>query len=90
MYENIIPTLIGANNDKTLIFTKKKKLVFGEDDTASACFTLAEKVKLNNELNDVKIRKEIVSCYAGGDDFTSEDKQQELENFKKSFLCSYR
>lgn len=82
MYENIIPTLIGANNDKTLIFTKKKKLVFGEDDTASACFTLAEKVKLNNELNDVKIRKEIVSCYAGGDDFTSEDKQQELENFK--------
>jgi len=82
MYENIIPTLIGVNDDKTLIFTKKKKLALGEDDTASACFPLSQKVKEKSESKDIKIRENIVSCYAGGDDFTSEDKQIELENFK--------
>ena len=44
LVDNISPTLLGVNKDKTLIFTKKKNSR-KDDETDSACITLTNTIK---------------------------------------------
>lgn len=79
LIDNISPTLLNINNDKTLVFTKKKKSTWNDID-GSACINLSDNVK-NAFAN--KIDESIVSYYAGGSDMVSEQKEQTLLDFKE-------
>ena len=84
LIDNISPTLLGINKDKTLIFTKKKR-ANSDNITDSACITLTETIK-NDELLFDKINEDIISYYAGGDELTSHTKEQTLLDFKDGKL----
>ena len=84
LIDNISPTLLGINKDKTLIFTKKKR-ANSDNTTDSACITLTETIK-NDELLFDKINEDIISYYAGGNELTSHTKEQTLLDFKEGKL----
>lgn len=75
--DNITPTLIGVNNEKTLVFTKKKK---GYSLYDSACITLVDTIK--HEYDEIIKNKDSIESYAGGDEITDSKKVQILEDFK--------
>ncbi len=77
LIDNISPTLLGVNKDKTLIFTKKKSNLYNEKD--SACVTLTEKIK--RDFSD-KINNNIITYYSGGNEISPDKKEQVLQDFK--------
>lgn len=81
LIDNITPTLIGVNHDKTLVFTKKKK---GFDAYDSACITLVETIK--HDYDEIIKNKDSVTYYAGGEEITNFEKEQTLEDFKNGKL----
>ncbi len=81
LIDNITPTLIGVNNDKTLVFTKKKKSL---DSYDSACITLVETIK--HDYNEIIKNKDSLTYYAGGEEITNFEKEQTLEDFKNGKL----
>ncbi len=81
LIDNITPTLIGVNHDKTLVFTKKKKSF---DSYDSACITLVETIK--HDYDEIIKNKDSVAYYAGGEEITNYEKEQTLEDFKNGKL----
>ena len=77
LVDNIAPTLLGINQDKTLVFTKKKK---SYEKTDSACVTLVDTIK--EEFSD-KIDANIITYFSGGDDISQGTKEKVLYDFKK-------
>ncbi len=77
LIDNIYPTLVGVNKDKTLIFTKTKYSYYAPH--ASACITLTEAIKSEY---DKKIDCNLIDYYAGGDDDNNQDKIKKLNQFK--------
>lgn len=81
LIDNISPTLFGINEDKTLIFTKKKKAGF--DPTDSACVTLTEKIKIDY---GHLMPRDIISYYSGGEELSSDQKEKVLQDLKDGNL----
>lgn len=79
LIDNIAPTLLGINKDKTLIFTKKKSN--NRDNKDSACVTLTKKIK-DDFSYKVKIDSDIITYYSGGDELSPEKKEKILQDFK--------
>ena len=78
LINNISPTLIGVNNDKTLIFTKTK------NGRNSACIPLTHRVK--EEYIDIIKKPESIAYYAGGDEIQNNEKIRTLQEFKEGKL----
>ncbi len=77
--DNLLPTLLGKNKKKTLVFTKTKRSR-ANDVTASACMSLSQYFDLMGKEYG---RKNIVSYFSGGDELTEAERDYILSNFKK-------
>lgn len=78
LIDNISPTLLGINKDKTLIFTKKRS---SPDFLDSACETLYNTVKNDDKLSG-KINEKTLFYYFGGDELSPFQKEDILQKFK--------
>lgn len=76
--DEILPTLIGHNKKKTLIFTKTKNGK-SKDGAASACIPLCD--YFSNLAKDHNCEN-VVGFFAGGEDMRDSDKDKVLSDFK--------
>ena len=90
--DNIAPTLLGVNKDKTLIFTKKKNEAYRKinEEPQSACISLVRELIHDSDFVN-KIDPSIIAYYAGGNDLKLESKEKILKEFKdgqKLVVCA--
>lgn len=76
--DNLIPTILGTNKKKTLVFTKTKT-ARANDISASACISLSHYFTVLAE----KYRREnVVGYFSGGEELTEEERDSILSRFK--------
>ncbi len=76
--DNLLPTIVGENKKKTIVFTKTKRGRMN-DETASACISLSYYF---DYLGKKYGRKNVVNFFSGGNDLEEAERDSILADFK--------
>ena len=79
--DNILPTLLGLDQKKTIVFTKTKRAK-AKDETASACINLCGCFNRIPQIRKEETKKNIIGFFAGGDELDDAEKDKVLSEFK--------